>query len=128
MKLRFLFFAIPFVTLSLACGGSSTSASSPTKAPAATAPTAQKADLSKDDLGRAVNVTAPAKRIVAMSPTIVELMYAVGATPVGRPSSADFPAGEDGARLRHQLQPKPRGDRGHEAGPDHRRRDHRRSR
>ena len=92
MKLRFLLFVIPFVTLGLACGGSSTSASSATKAPAATAPTAQKADLSKDDLGRAVTVTAPAKRIVAMSPTIVELMYAVGSTPIGRPSSADFPA------------------------------------
>jgi iron complex transport system substrate-binding protein len=90
MKLRFFFFAIPFVALSLACG-SGYSASSPTQAPAAST-AAQKVDLSKDDLGRAVNVTAPAKRIVAMSPTIVELMYAIGSTPIGRPSSADFPA------------------------------------
>jgi iron complex transport system substrate-binding protein len=28
---------------------------------------------------------------VALSPSIVELMYAVGATPVGRPGSADYP-------------------------------------
>ena len=48
-------------------------------------------DLSQDDLGRAVDLPENAERIVALSPSVVELMYAVGATPVGRPSSADFP-------------------------------------
>ena len=48
-------------------------------------------DLTKDDLGRGVTPPSPARRVVAMSPSVVELMLAVGATPVGRPSSADFP-------------------------------------
>jgi iron complex transport system substrate-binding protein len=48
-------------------------------------------DLTKDDLGRSVTPPAKATRVVAMSPTVVELMYAVGAVPVGRPSSADYP-------------------------------------
>lgn len=65
---------------------STTSTPQPTQTPAANA-----IDLSRDDLGRAVTVPENPQRIVAMSPTIVELMYAVGATPVGRPSSANFP-------------------------------------
>ena len=79
------------VSALVACGGKSTdyeargtSNGRPTTAPAAI-------DLSKDDLGRSVTVPASPKRVVAMSPSVVELMYAVGATPVGRPSSADFP-------------------------------------
>ena len=75
--------------LAAACGGKSTDrekpAAAPTTAPAATI------DLSKDDLGRSVTVPASAKRIVAMSPSVVELMYAVGSAPVGRPSSANYP-------------------------------------
>jgi iron complex transport system substrate-binding protein len=55
--------------------------------PAGSAPV----DLSKDDLGRSVPVPTNPHRVVALSPTIVELMYAVGATPVGRPSSANYP-------------------------------------
>jgi iron complex transport system substrate-binding protein len=62
-------------------------------APGATATTASPViDLSKDDLGRQVTLPAKAQSVVALSPTMVELMFAVGATPVGRPSSADFPA------------------------------------
>ena len=44
-----------------------------------------------DDLGRKVDVPVEAKRVVALSPSIVELMYAVGAEPVGRPDSATYP-------------------------------------
>ena len=58
----------------------------PTTAPAAAV------DLSQDDLGRDVDLPESATRIVALSPSVVELMFAVGATPVGRPGSADFPA------------------------------------
>ena len=58
----------------------------PTTAPAAAV------DLSQDDLGRDVDLPESAERIVALSPSVVELMFAVGATPVGRPGSADFPA------------------------------------
>ena len=72
------------------CGnGKDGTASKPTTPPAT--PTTAAVDLTKDDLGRAVTVPANASRIVAMSPSIVELMYAVGATPVGRPSSANYP-------------------------------------
>jgi iron complex transport system substrate-binding protein len=58
---------------------------------APTATTAPIIDITKDDLGRSVAPPAVATRVVAMSPSIVELMFTVGATPVGRPSSADFP-------------------------------------
>ncbi len=54
-------------------------------------PTSPVVDLTTDDLGRKVTAPVAAKRVVAMSPSIVELMYAVGATPAGRPSSADYP-------------------------------------
>jgi len=87
---RTLLLALPLLFLSAACGDSykdETGAAGPAASPAA----ALKIDVSKDDLGRAVNVPAAPKRIVAMSPSVVELMFAVGATPVGRPSSADFP-------------------------------------
>lgn len=75
-----------------ACGDSDDDAQTPA-APESTATPAGAAaiDLSKDDLGRSVTVPANAQRVVAMSPTVVELMYSVGATPVGRPSSANFP-------------------------------------
>jgi iron complex transport system substrate-binding protein len=69
-------------------------AASPTATSAAADPTGEPAaavDLSRDDLDRAVNLPESAERIVALSPSVVELMFAVGATPVGRPSSADFP-------------------------------------
>ncbi len=90
MKAKFLFFlAAPLALFAVACGSSY--GDSKAAAPSATV-AAQKVDLSKDDLGRAVTVTTPAKRIVAMSPSVVELMYQVGATPIGRPNSADFPA------------------------------------
>jgi iron complex transport system substrate-binding protein len=74
-----------------ACGGGSSTDYGKSQAGNAPVATAVSIDLSKDDLGRAVTPPAPAKRVVAMSPSVVELMFAVGATPVGRPSSADYP-------------------------------------
>jgi iron complex transport system substrate-binding protein len=71
------------LTLAVACGDSDS--------PSQPGPGAARVDLTKDDLGRAVSAPVPARRIVAMSPSVVELMFAVGATPIGRPSSADFP-------------------------------------
>ncbi len=84
MKLRStaLVFVSTLLLLVTACGGSSTKPASTGPAPV---------DLTKDDLGRSVTLPASPTRIVALSPSIVELMYAVGATPAGRPSSADFP-------------------------------------
>jgi iron complex transport system substrate-binding protein len=70
---------------SFGCGGGSSYKASESR------PAVDAVDLTKDDLGRSVTISAPAKRVVAMSPSVVELIYAVGATPVGRPSSADFP-------------------------------------
>src|SRR3990172_11285650 len=55
------------------------------------APPTPPVDLTRDDLGRSVAPPASPQRVVALSPTVVELMYAVGATPVGRPSSANYP-------------------------------------
>jgi len=74
----------------VACGDSNEEASSKPAAGNTSAPAAA-IDLSRDDLGRAVTPPAAAKRVVAMSPSVVELVYAVGVVPVGRPSSADFP-------------------------------------
>ena len=67
--------------------GTATSApaAEPTATPAATTSTVT------DDLGRAVEVPAVAERVVALSPSVVELLYAVGAEPVGRPASATYP-------------------------------------
>lgn len=81
------FFVLAVFGLALAaCGsGNDNGGAEPTPAGAAV-------NLSRDDLGRNVTVNAPAQRVVAMSPSMVELMFAVGATPVGRPSSADYPA------------------------------------
>ncbi len=55
------------------------------------APTATPIDLTRDDLGRSVVPPTAPQRIVALSPSVVELMFAVGATPIGRPSSANYP-------------------------------------
>jgi iron complex transport system substrate-binding protein len=66
----------------------------PTEAPTP-APTVASPVAVIDDLGREVELPAAPERIVAMSPSVVELLFAVGATPVGRPDSADFPAAAD---------------------------------
>lgn len=46
-----------------------------------------------DDLGRAVSITAPAKRVIALAPHIVENIFVIGAGPriVGVVSHSDFP-------------------------------------
>lgn len=44
-----------------------------------------------DQAGREVTIEAAPQRIVALSPTAVELVYAVGGTVVGRSSSAAYP-------------------------------------
>ncbi|MDO8674274.1 MAG: ABC transporter substrate-binding protein [Dehalococcoidia bacterium] len=44
-----------------------------------------------DDLDRHVDVIGVPKRIVALSPAVVEVLFALGITPVGRPSAADYP-------------------------------------
>jgi iron complex transport system substrate-binding protein len=80
---------VPLVLV--ACGGSSTDYETRGASDTRSGPAPVVIDLSKDDMGRAVELPKNPTRIVAMSPSIVELMYAVGATPVGRPSSADFP-------------------------------------
>jgi iron complex transport system substrate-binding protein len=77
--------------LAVACGEGDDDEAPSAAATTPPSPVAAAVDLSKDDLGRAVTLPANATRVVAMSPSIVELMYAVGATPVGRPSSANYP-------------------------------------
>lgn len=44
-----------------------------------------------DLLGREVEIAARPQRVVALSPTAVELVYAVGGSVVGRSSTADYP-------------------------------------
>jgi iron complex transport system substrate-binding protein len=71
-----------------AMGGMTPIAAGPTAAPTTVTMT--------DDLGREVELPAAPERVVAMSPSIVELLFAVGVTPAGRPDSAEFPAAASG--------------------------------
>jgi iron complex transport system substrate-binding protein len=75
---------------SAATTAETTSATSTTSASSSTT-SAPSTSTVTDDLNRKVEVPAAAERVVALSPTVVELMYAVGAVPVGRPESAEYP-------------------------------------
>lgn len=74
--------------VSAACGSSGDTAT-PT-ARATRTPIADGITLT-DFLGREVTVPRNPGKVVALSPTTVELVYAVGGTVVGRASSADYP-------------------------------------
>lgn len=92
------------VALVAACGGGSEKAASPTATKSTAAPTASKAAATAeaksggatvtvtDMLQRRVEVPARPQRIVALSPTGVELVYALGGQVVGRTRTAVFPA------------------------------------
>jgi iron complex transport system substrate-binding protein len=82
---------VPFLLVACGSDNDNNGSTSGSTGPAPTATTTAAIDLSKDDLGRSVTVPKNPQRVVALSPTAVELMYAVGATPVGRPSSANYP-------------------------------------
>ena len=91
--------------LAAACGGgdgkSSTAVTTPQataasgsggSTPAAAAPAAGTAGQSRtfvDATGKSFTVEKPPKRVVALSPSVVELMYAVGAPPVARDGGLD---------------------------------------
>ncbi len=89
------------VTGIAACGGDD-------DAPSATATSATAASSTQvkaaypvkvtDLLGREVEIKAAPKTIVALSPTAVEYVYAVGGTVAGRPSSANFPQAAQSAK------------------------------
>jgi iron complex transport system substrate-binding protein len=94
--------------LAAACGGGDdkqdTSAATPqaatqaaaaspaaTQAAAATATPAQQSRTFTDDNGKTLTIATPPKRVVAVSPSMVELLYAVDAPPIARVSSANYP-------------------------------------
>lgn len=56
-------------------------------APAGTQP----ARTFTDDTGKTLTIEKPPRRVVALSPSMVEMLYAVDAPPVARPSSATYP-------------------------------------
>lgn len=78
--------AAPAVTAAAAAA----TASAPTSAPAAAQPTTPSRTFT-DDAGKTLTIAEPPKRVVALSPSIVEVMYAVGAPPAARVSSARYP-------------------------------------
>lgn len=88
-RLSILLFFLPALLVACGGGGDDSGGSGSSGATATATPVA--IDLTKDDLNRSVTPPASATRVVAMSPSIVELLFAVGVTPVGRPSSADYP-------------------------------------
>jgi iron complex transport system substrate-binding protein len=64
----------------------------------------------RDGLGRSVTVNLPAKRIVALSLTVTEILADIDLPPIGRPSSATYPeaftknVGEVGSAYRPDLE------------------------
>ncbi|MER3421359.1 MAG: hypothetical protein C4290_12925 [Chloroflexota bacterium] len=82
-----------------ACGGGGTTetkSASPQAtraAAAATTPTAptQESRTFTDDNGKTLTIPQPPKRVVVLSPSVVEILYAVGAPPIARVSSATYP-------------------------------------
>jgi iron complex transport system substrate-binding protein len=77
-------------TATTTAASATTAASSATTAAATTAATTYPLKVT-DLLGRQVEIKAKPTTIVALSPTAVEYVYAVGGTVVGRSQSADFP-------------------------------------
>ena len=86
--------------IAVACGGSDEPTTKDQPPQAATAQAAAAASASTpatqsraftDDTGKTFTVEQPPKRVVALSPSVVEIMYAVGVPPVARPSSANYP-------------------------------------
>lgn len=53
--------------------------------------TAQESRTFTDDNGKTLTIPQPPRRVVALSPSVVEILYAVGAPPVARVSSALYP-------------------------------------
>ncbi len=109
-KNRFWLISLGLVAISLlavgsACGddddddtGGSTA--SPTAAASASAPAsaATYPMTVTDMLGRSVEIKSKPLKIVAISPTAVEFVYAAGGTIVGRSASVDFPAAAKSAK------------------------------
>lgn len=92
---------VAWVALAAACGGGAeppapTQATPAAKAAAtrtpSPAPSGPYPVTVTDMLARQVTITSRPQRIVAISPTAVELIYAVGGTVVGRSATAVFPA------------------------------------
>src|SRR5215203_2517888 len=81
-----------------ACGSSETASkeTATAQAPAAAVSTAAPSVAAQprtfmDVSGKSFTVEQPPKRVVALSPSVVELLYAVGSPPIARPSSATYP-------------------------------------
>jgi len=88
------------VLLLAACGGGGTKQTAQatavgpqaTQIAAAASPTAARESRTfTDDNGKTLTIPQPPKRVVALSPSVVEILYAVGAPPVARVSSALYP-------------------------------------
>jgi iron complex transport system substrate-binding protein len=86
--------------VSVACGGGgekSSSSAGPQAAgtPAAVAPAPTPATPAArtftDDSGKTLTIAQVPKKVVALSPSIVEVLFAVDAPPAARPSSANYP-------------------------------------
>lgn len=95
--------AIVAMLVAVACGGDDDDETTPTPAESGTPTASATAGESPttiaaaypmtvtDLLGRSVEIKSKPMTIVAISPTAVEFVYAVGGTVVGRSSSVDFP-------------------------------------
>ena len=66
-------------------------AASGTQAAATAAATQQQTRTFTDDTGKTLTIQQPPKKVVALSPSMVEILYAIEAPPVARVSSANAP-------------------------------------
>ena len=91
---RKLSFAILIVLLLAACGPATPAVMPTPTEPAATPTPADTSIHLTDGLGRAVDLTSPAKRVVSLAPSNTEALYAVGAGDlvVGRDMFSDYPS------------------------------------
>ncbi len=91
---RFLFITVLLTLFISACGSAAVATNAPvavTDVPATEAPAAEISAV--DSLGRTVTLSAPAAKVVSISPSNTEILFAVGAGSqvVGRDEFSDFP-------------------------------------
>ena len=90
---KFLFVTLLFALLVSACGSANVDANVPATESAVTVNEAPVQISAVDGLGRTVTLSAPAAKVISLSPSNTEILFAIGAGDrmVGRDELSDFP-------------------------------------